>query len=481
MELPKQGLPAEELFARLDEARAHDADPHSGRVFGYVYDAGQEVDEVARRAYTELLGVNALDFTVYPSMLRLENEVVGIAAAHLHGDEQVVGTFTTGGTESIILAVKTARDRARALRPDGGTPEMVLPVTAHAAFHKAAHYLGVRAVAVPVDAETYRVDLAAMEQAITDDTALLVASAPSYAHGVIDPVAELGELASARGLLLHVDACIGGFLLPYLSRLGRPVPPFDFAVPGVTSISMDLHKYAYAAKGASVVLYRDRQLRKHQLFACASWPGYVVVNATMQSTKTGGPLAAAWAVLHFLGDEGYLDLARRVLEGTDRIVAGIEAVEGLRVLGDPAMTLVAIGSDDVNLFRLADAMAARGWYIQPQLSYGDAPRNIHVTVNPSNVAVVEPFLADLRQCVEACRGVPPTPLAEMVGQAFANMAPGDLDEAAFSNMLGMLGISSSELPEGMAEINEILDILPPAVRERLLTLFVNDLFVPPSE
>ena len=476
MKIPAKGFSKESVLETLASYRTKDQDSKSGRVWGYVYDAGKEADDVAKTVYTRFLSENALDFTVYPSMLRLENEVVAMAAAHLNGDAQVAGNFTTGGTESIILAVKTARDWARANRPEIKRPEMLLPTTAHAAFHKAAHYLDVERVMVPVDPKTYQADPKAMRDAITENTILIVASAPSYAHGVIDPVKELAGLALEKNILCHVDACIGGWLLPYFRRLGAPVPDFDFSVPGVTSISMDLHKYAYAAKGASVVLYRDRKLRKHQMFACSDWPGYIVVNSTVQSTKSGGPLAAAWAVMNFIGDDGYLELSRQLKEAGEKLIAGIESIDGLRILGKPEMSLLAVASDEINLFRMADKMGEKGWYIQPQLSFGDAPENIHLSISPSNVKWIDEFLKDLRDCAEKTRGAPQSELVPMVVEAFSQIDPATINEEIFSQMMQMAGISSDSLPEGMAEINEVLNALPKKVCEKLLIQYVNDLF-----
>jgi glutamate/tyrosine decarboxylase-like PLP-dependent enzyme len=470
----------ESVFETLESYRKKDHDSKSGRVWGYVYHASEEADEVAKKVYTRFLSENALDFTVYPSMLRLENEVVSMAAAHLNGDDQVAGNFTTGGTESIILAVKTARQWARANRPEIKAPEMILPATAHAAFHKAAHYLDVKPVIVPVDRNTFKADPAAMRAAVTENTILLVASTPSYAHGVIDPVKDLADLALEKNVLMHVDACIGGWLLPYFRRLGAEVPDFDFKIPGVTSISMDLHKYAYAAKGASVVLYRDRKLRKHQMFACSDWPGYIVVNNTMQSTKSGGPLAAAWAVMHFIGDDGYLELARELKDAAEKLVEGIGSINGLRILGQPEMTLLAVASDDINLFRMADKMGEKGWYIQPQLAYAGIPQNIHLSISPSNVKWIDEFLKDLRECAEKTRGAPQSELVPMVVEAFGKVDPATINEEIFSQMMQMAGISSDSLPEGMAEINEVLNALPKQVCEKLLIQYVNDLFTQPS-
>jgi glutamate/tyrosine decarboxylase-like PLP-dependent enzyme len=479
VKLPASGLSREELFARLEAFRSDDVDWRSGRTWAYVYDPGREAEQIVKEAFVSYLTENALDPTAFPSALRLENELVAIAASHLGGDDEVVGNFTSGGTESILLAVKTARDHARVHRPAVTAPAIVLPETAHAAFHKAAHYLGIEAVVVPVDPVTFRADPEAVRGAITPRTILLVGSAVSYAHGVVDPIRELGEIALEHGLLFHVDGCIGGFLLPYFARLGAPVPEFDFRVPGVTSISMDFHKYAFAAKGASVILHRDRRLRRHQIYACAGWSGYTIVNPTVQSAKSAGPLAAAWAVLHHLGDEGYVRLARIMLEATRRVSAGIAAIPGLRLLGRPDMNLVAFTSDEVSVFHVVDEMRERGWYVQPQLAFGASPENIHLSINPSGERWVDDFLADLRACVERARGLSRGDGGAAIRDAVAGIDPAKLSEDEFAQLLGFAGVTGAGLPSRMAGINEMMNALPPRMREAVLIEYVNQLFARP--
>ena len=476
MRIPTEGLSKDELFARMESYRTGDVDWRSGRTWAYVYDPGREAEEVIKQAFTMYLTENALDPTAFPSLMRFENELVAIAASHLNGDGKVVGNFTSGGTESIMLAVKTARDYARDRKPHIREPEMVLPVTAHASFQKAGHYLDVKPVLVPVDTSTFKADPDAIRRAVTPNTILLVGSAVSYAHGVVDPIREIGRVALDHDLLLHVDACMGGFLLPYFRRLGAPVPDFDFSVPGVTSMSMDFHKYAFAAKGASTVLYRDKGLRRYQIYTCAQWTGYTIVNPTVQSSKSGGPLAACWAVLHFIGDEGYLEIARQVLDATRRIAEGIERIPDLRLLGRPEMNLVAFTSDTVNVFHIIDEMKVCGWYIQPQLGFHGSKENIHLSVNPASVKWVDDLLVDLAACVEKARAMKSGELATAVRDAFSSIDPAELTPETFTQMLGMAGIQGGELPERMAEINEILNALPAELTERLLTEYVNDLF-----
>ncbi|MEZ4382550.1 MAG: aminotransferase class V-fold PLP-dependent enzyme [Nannocystaceae bacterium] len=479
MRIPDSGLDSDTLFQTLEGFRARDLTWRDGRTWAYVYDPGADAEAVIKRAFTMYLSENGLDPTSFPSILRLENELVAMAAAHLGGDAATVGNFTSGGTESIFCAVKAARDHARARRPEITRPAMILPETAHAAFHKAAHYLGVEVVVTAVDPESFKADVAAMRAAITDQTILLVGSAVSYAHCVVDPIAEIAALAAESGLLCHVDACMGGFLLPYYRRLGEPVPDFDLSVPGVTSISMDFHKYAFAAKGASVVLYRSKELRRHQIYACSNWSGYTIVNTTVQSSKSAGPLAAAWAVLHHFGEEGYLEIARQVLDGTTRIIAGIEAIPELRVMGRPEMNLLAFTSDTVDVFHVADEMKARGWYVQPQLAYGASKENIHLSVNPNCLQWVDAMLEDLAASVAAAKELPSSPLVAVVGQMFASVdLSKGLDPAVVQQMMQLGGIGGGALPERMAEVNQVLNVLPVKARELLLIEFMNDLFTP---
>jgi len=478
MKIPSQATPSKELFETLESYREGDLSCYDGKTWGYVYQAGAEIDAIAKRAYTLFLSENALDPTVYPSLLRFENDIIGMCCDHLNAPEEAVGAFTSGGTESILLAVKAARDFARASRPELGQGEIIVPTTAHAAFHKAAHYFDLKVVTVPVDENSFAADPAAVRSALSKDTVLIIGSATSYAHGVMDPIEELGAIAADAGIPFHVDACIGGFLLPYFARLGDDVPLFDFRIPGVTSISMDLHKYAYCPKGASVLLHRSQELRRFQYFACATWTGYSVINPTVQSSKSGGPLAAAWAVLHAIGDEGYLKIAAELRNATRAIVAGIEAIDGLRVLGNPALSLIAFSSDEIDLFHVADQLKTRGWYVQPQLAYENSPVSLHLTIAPQNLPQVEALIADLGTAVVEARGMGKTELPPMLAAGLESMDLSSLDPAMLPQILAMAGIEGTELPERMALVNTLLNALPCAARELILTDFLGSMFRP---
>ena len=481
MKIPTKGIAREDIFKILESYKGADLDWKSGKVLGYVYYPGHEAHDVIDRAYTMYLTENALDPTSFPSLLRLENEVVGMVADLLRGDNEVVGNFTSGGTESLILAVKTARDHAWATKPHITEPEMVLPVTAHASLYKAAHYLQIKPVTTAVHDNTFQADVTAMEKAITDNTILLIGSAPGYAHGVVDPIAEIGRLAIEKDILCHVDACVGGIHLSYMRKLGYPVPEFDLAVPGVTSISADLHKYGYAAKGASVVLYENKELRKYQLFACSRWTGYTVINPAVTSSKSGGPMAAAWAVLNYLGDEGYMDIVREVMEATQIVMDGIDRMDGVHVLGKPDMCMFSLAStsENINVYRLADAMKAKGWYLQPQFKRENSPANLHISMSRITVPRAKAFLKDFEETVEELKTEEVDVESKDLRAKIKKLAV-EFDQETFFELAAMAGITGTELPDKMEKINQIMEILPYDVSEWVLIEFLNNLMVPPQ-
>jgi sphinganine-1-phosphate aldolase len=407
MKIPSTGMSREAIASRMEEYRSRDAAASEAKLFSLVYATRPDIMEVAKEAYTRFFAENALNPMAFPSLRRFETEIVGMALGLLNGPEGSVGTLTAGGSESLMLAVKAARDWARANKPEITEPEMLLPITAHPALLKAAHYVGLKAVTVPMTA-SFTADVVAAKKLVSDRTILIVGSAPQYPHGVVDPIAELGALAEERGILCHVDACVGGFMLPWVERLGHPVPPFDFRVPGVTSISADLHKYGYAAKGASLVLYRSRAVRRHQIFVTGEWPGGLFGSPGVLGTRPGGAIAAAWAVMQYLGEEGYLDLAKRALNATRAIADGVRQIPGVRILGEPVMSILAIGEakeDAPNLFVIGDEMEKRGWRMDRQQN----PTSLHLTISPAHDAIAPKFLDDLAECVKAQRENPREP------------------------------------------------------------------------
>ena len=469
-----------DVLARLRAMQEGDLPTHGGSTLAYVYDSGlAEADEIGRQALALYGASNGLDPTVFPSLRTLENSLVGWTGRLMQGGSEVVGTVTSGGTESILLAVQTARDAA-ADASGVRSPSMVLPSTAHAAFHKAAHYFGIRAVVVEVDPATFRARPEEMAAACDDTTVLMVASAPSYAHGVVDPVREIASAAADLGIRCHVDACIGGWVLPYLRADGVDVPEFDFAVPGVTSISVDLHKYAYTPKGASVLLHRSAELRRPQFFAHADWPGYTMLNSTTQSTKSGAPLAAAWAVVQHIGDEGYRRLARSSYDAVVRLAEVAASIDGLSVLAPPATTLLALRSDErADVFTIADELAALGWFVQPQLSFRGQQPSLHLSISAATAGRFDELVAALRTAVQEAQKAGPVQVAPELAAAAGAIDPATLDDAAFDGLLSLAGLGDAgALPERMAPVNALLNVAPPRLREALLIAFLDRLMRP---
>lgn len=399
-QIPKLGRPADDVLRDLAERSHADTDWRGGRVFSLVYHAGEDHEELLKRAHGLYASANLLNPMAFKSLKQMESELVEMAG-RLFSCAGAVGTCTSGGTESILCAVAAYRDRARRERPWIVRPQLVVPTTAHPAFDKAAHYFGVKLVKVPVGPDL-RADVRAMEKAITWRTIGLVGSAPQYPHGIVDPIGELGELAQRKKLPLHVDACVGGFILPWLEKLGRRVPNWDFRVPGVTSISADLHKYGYAGKGASLLLWRSIDQMRHQFFVATDFPGGIYASPTMLGTRPGGPVAAAWASLQSLGEAGYLELARQAIEATDKLRAGIARIPGLALLGHGDATIVAFASIGLDIYAIADRLEARGWTADRQ----HRPASLHLTVTANHLPIVEQYLADLAAAVEDVRRDP---------------------------------------------------------------------------
>jgi glutamate/tyrosine decarboxylase-like PLP-dependent enzyme len=401
--LPTQGTPREAVMSKLRALHADDAKWKDGRTFSLVYFAGDEVSQLLKEAYSEFIAENGLSPVAFPSLRQMECEVVSMAASLLDGDDDVAGTMTSGGTESIMMALKAAREWGR--KEKGlKRPHVIVPASAHPAFDKAVHYFDLDYDHAPLLPD-FRVDVQAMEKLIRPETVLLVGSAPAYPQGVVDDITAIAALAKSRGLLCHVDACLGGFFLPFAKKLGAPIPPFDFRVDGVTSMSADLHKYGYAAKGASVVLYRSAALRRHQFFTYAGWNGGLYASPSFCGTRPGGAIAAAWAVMHHLGEEGYLARAKSILDTTKAMQAGIRAIPGLRVLGEPVGGVFAFSSDSLNVYELGDAMDARGWKLDRQMN----PAALHVMVTPAHAAVLDVFLKDLAECAKSLAAGEPAP------------------------------------------------------------------------
>jgi sphinganine-1-phosphate aldolase len=401
--IPQRGLARQEVLARLLAMKQGDQDWRGGRVFSLVYSAGDEVHELLQDALSLYSAENGLNVLAFPSIGTMQHDIVSNTATLLGADEPesgggVEGYLTSGGTESLLQAVKTARDVARKERGIQ-RPQVVAAESAHAAFTKAADYFDVELVRVPVGPD-FRVDVDALADACTDDTIMVVGSAPTYPQGVVDPIADIAALALERGILCHVDACMGGFLLPFLTQLGRFDEPFDFRVPGVTSISADVHKYGYASKGVSVILYRTHALARHQVFVTSDWLGGFYASTAMAGTRPAGPIAAAWAALMHIGLDGYLQLTRTAHDAALELRAGIEAIDGLAVRGDPPGTVIAFGAEDpdaLDIFAVGEKLSAEGWYLDRQ----NRPDSLHATVHAGSAATVPYLVRDLRHAVTA--------------------------------------------------------------------------------
>jgi sphinganine-1-phosphate aldolase len=472
-----------EILARLTELREADAPTHGGHVLSYVYDSGlAELDELAAQAMRLVQPVNGLDPTTFTSVAVMEREVIGFARDLLAGGSpDVVGTVTTGGTESCLLAVKTARDTFAG----SGVPRLLAPVTVHAAFQKAAHYFGLVLDLVPVRADG-TVSASDIINRMGPDVALVVVSAPSYPQAAMDPIADVAAAAAERRIPCHVDACIGGWVLPFWPSL----EPWDLTVPGVTSLSADLHKFGYAPKGASVLLQRGRDRQRAQYFATTRWPGYPVVNPTMLGSKSAGPLAAAWAITQALGVDGLRALAESCERSTNALVSLINDIDGLRVVGAPVGPLLAVAADEsvpaerrVDPHHWADQARAHGWVLQlqPGLTQSDGtrlPPTTHLTITPVTEGVLPALSQALVQAAEEVRGVASVDILPLLGQLPPLEGPLASD-TAYALLQGFgIGSGESALPDRMAPLLALMEALPAPVAERLLTELLARLVEP---
>ncbi|KAK7091633.1 uncharacterized protein [Littorina saxatilis] len=421
MKIPEKGISHEELRKKLLAMKEKEIDHEKGQIFAYTYTLrddhynlqkdvfdmftekfgnSENHEEIVREFHLAFLHENALNPMIYPCLRQMETEVISMTASMLHGDENAVGFMTSGGTESILMAVKTFRDRAKKLYPHIKNPEIIAPRTQHPVMAKAAHYFGLTIKHVPVGPD-YKADVKAMEKAIGPNTILMACSAPQFCHGIVDPIEELSTLALKHGIPLHVDACFGGFMLPWVEKLGYQVPKWDFRCPGVSSISADIHKYGYCVKGASAIMYRDSELRKYQIFTYAEWPGGLYGSPSMAGTRPGANIAAAWASMLALGEEGYMSKAKELMDITASLKEGVQKIDGLTVIGEPHMTCFALGSNDpdVHILAVADVMETKGW----KMERNQKPDSLHCSILPHHKASSDQVLADLAESVNTVR------------------------------------------------------------------------------
>ena len=392
------GQTAPNILDHLESLRTKDVRWRDGRCFTLAYSAGPDVLALAEESYRRFSGENALNTSAFPSLRVMQQEVVDVVTGWTHGDDATAGFMTSGGTESLVLAVRAARKRAEREGRNLTRMNMVLPSSAHAAFEKGADYFDVESRRVPVGAD-WKADVEAMRNACDDETVLIVGSAPQYPQGVIDPIASIAKIAADRNINCHVDACMGGVTLTYLERLGEPIAPWDFRCDGVTSISVDLHKYGYTSKGSGVLLHRNKTLRSDQTFITDNWLGGMYGSSGILGTKSGGPIASSWAVMHYLGDNGYERVTQSARQSTMRIYEHLNAHPDLVVRALPDSTLISFGTQDPNrhdVFAIADHLISAGWYLDKQTP----PASIHLTVNAIHEPLIEEFLADLDRAVQ---------------------------------------------------------------------------------
>lgn len=384
--------------------RGSDLDWKHGRHGAYVWYASDDLEDVLREAFGMFLVENGLGMRAFPSIARMENETLAMVRSLLGGDDETAGIFTSGGTESIFLAMYALREWARHEHPSIARPEVVAPHSAHPALNKAAHFLGLEVRRVPVG-DDFRADPAALEAAIGPDTVGMYASAPSYSLGMVDPVETLGPLAAKHGLWLHVDACVGGILAPFVRECGYDVPAFDFSVPGVASISADLHKSGFAAKPASTVSFKTRAYREFARYTFDDWPSGTYSSLTFTGTRPGGAIAAAWAALNFLGREGYREIAAASMRAKERTIAGLLGIEGVTVHGTPPLYAFSWAAAGADMGAVAGLMAKRGWLCGQTTS----PAGIHVMATPLHEASAAAYAEAARECIaEARRSAAPS-------------------------------------------------------------------------
>lgn len=433
----EEGIAKDKLFKTMDSYRGEDKNYKAGKIFNLVYYVSDDFEHMLQEANSKFFSENYLNPMAFKSLKKMESEIIRMCAEMFNGDENTVGTVTSGGTESILLACKTYKERAKKQKPWIRNPNMVVPESIHVAFEKACNYFGIKMIIVPLGKD-YRVDMKKLKAAINRNTIMVAASAPQYVQGVIDPIEDIGKICLKKKIPFHVDSCIGGFVLPWMEELGEKFTPFDFRVPGVTSISADLHKYGYTPKGASVIMYKDMSYMKHQFFISTKWPGGIYASPNIPGSRPGGVVAASWAAMKNLGRQGYIDLTKKVLEARDGLCEGIDAIDVLKVVAKPEATLIAYESTDPNIsiYAIADQLEKKGWYADRHQN----PESIHLTVMPTHAKVYKDYIKDLSEAVEVVKANP-----ELAKEGDAGM----YGMMAKIPMKGLVRMSVQKVMEGM--------------------------------
>ncbi|SMQ57656.1 Glutamate or tyrosine decarboxylase [Altererythrobacter xiamenensis] len=393
MEIPAHGRPWDEIRVELVNRGSGDANWREGKTAVYVFNAGPELTQVQKEAYSLYMSENGLGPMAFPSLAQMEREVIQMALSILNGPDGATGAMTSGGTDSITMAMKAARDFARAEKGHAEQGNVVLPFSAHPAFDKAAHLMDLEIRRIPLkDDGSYQADPERMNVACDDRTIMLVGSAPNFPHGIIDPIKALGKVAASKDIWLHTDACVGGYFAPFARMNGVPVPPFDFGVPAVRSISADLHKYGYAAKGASTVLFRSEEFYDHMPFSNKEWNGAPMKTPTLAGTRPGGAISAAWAVMNFLGIDGYCEKQGLVCQTRERVAEGLKKL-GFEILGDPLLGLIAFRHPEEDNLAIYGEMYRKGWFT----SMTTQPPSLHLMLSPKHAEVVDEYLTHLKE------------------------------------------------------------------------------------
>jgi sphinganine-1-phosphate aldolase len=443
---PKNGLTREAVATQLSGNHRKDADWKRGRTFSLVFYPGEEATEVLLHAYREFFYENALNPSVFQSLKRMESEVVSMTLSLLNAPENAAGSMTSGGTESIMCAIKAAKKFAKDNNKSLKQPNIVIPASAHPAFMKAAYYFELETRIVSCHGDDLAPDMQEFRSKIDSNTIMIVGSSPAYPHGYIDPLEEISALAIEKNVWMHVDACVGGYILPFLEKLGEPIPVFDFRLAGVRSISLDIHKYGYGAKGSSVVVYRDREYRKKQYYVYTEWPGGLYASPSFTGSRPGGAIAAAWAIMNHLGEEGYMRMARETQDCANKIKATIRSIDGIAVNGNPVGPVFSFRSDGkMDIFQLGDELTNRGWHLDRQMT----PASLHFTVSHGNVAYVDEFIADLKASVEKLTAVNVGNIGAGIKQALLNQATKILPEKWIRSMFNS---SLSKINDENAEV-----------------------------
>lgn len=423
---PAQGTSQEEIKKQLAQFSDKDANWKRGRTFSLVFYPGEEVAQLLFQAYETFFFENALNPSVFQSLKRMESEVISMTCSLLNAPENAAGSMTSGGTESIMCAMKAAKKYAKDTNKDLKKPNIVIPATAHPAFLKAAYYFEIEVRLVTCSGFDLVPDMADFRSKIDENTIMILGSSPAYPHGYIDPLKEISDLALEKNVWMHVDACVGGYILPFLEQIGENIPVFDFRLEGVRSISLDIHKYGYGAKGSSAIIYRDREFRKKQYYVYTEWPGGLYASPSFSGSRSGGVIAAAWSIMKHLGLPGYQKMARETQDAAKKIQVAINSIDGLAVNGQPFGPIFSFRSTGkLDVYQLGDELTDRGWHLDRQME----PPSLHLTVSHGNVAFVDEFIKDLNESVAKLSAFSLSNVGASIQQKVVSKAAGILPES----------------------------------------------------